>query len=131
MKEELTIKEFLTAVRFMLDCGFEFKWNCYGDEACGIGWTSHDIKASANIIYDARSGRVYEASVWDDDAPFIPRWIRKGYKAKHDREALSMNVDPNIAIDKTRFRDVGADEVMATVRKIIRKKMKKERKEAG
>jgi hypothetical protein len=124
----MEISDFFKSVRFMLDCGFEYGWDCYGEDACGIGWTSRDLKASAQIIYDAKNGKVYEATAWDDNAPFIPRWIRKGYKAKHDREALSRDVDPNIAIDKTRFRDVGADEVMAAVRKLIRKKAKKERK---
>ena len=125
MSKNIEIKEFVKAVRFMLDCGFEYGWNCYGDEACGIGWTSRDLKASAQIIYDAKTGRVYEASVWDDDAPSIPRWIRKGYKAKHDREARAQNVDPDIAIDKTRYEDMGADEVMAALRKLIRKKTKR------
>lgn len=124
MRKELTIREFLTAVQFRLDCGFEYGWDCYGDEACGIGWTSRDLKASAQIIYDARNGRVYEASVWDDDAPSIPRWIRKGYKAKHDREARSRDVDPDIAIDKKRYKDMGTDEIMTTLKKLIKKKTK-------
>lgn len=127
MSNNMEISEFLKSVRFMLDCGFEYGWDCYGEDACGIGWTSRDQKASAQIIYDAKNWNVYEAQAWDDDAAFILRWIRKGYKAKHDREALSRDVNPNIAIDKTRFRDVEADDVMAAVRKLISKKAKEER----
>ena len=120
--DTIEIKDFVTAVRFMLDCGYEYGWNCYGEESCGIGWTAADNKASSLMIYDARDGRVFEVSVWDDEAHSVPRWIRKGFKAKHDREARLLNVDPDIAIDRVRYEDVSADEVLATLKRLVKRK---------
>lgn len=117
-----TIKDFVSAVGYMLDCGYEYRWDCYGPEACGIGWTSGDAKASAVMIYDAKDGRVFEIGVWDDDAPNVLRWIRPGFGAKYRRESRSKGHDPAIAIDRVRFKEVSAEDALVATRRLFRRK---------
>lgn len=117
-----TIKDFVSAVGYRLDCGYEYRWDCYGLEACGIGWTSGDAKASAVMIYDAKDGRVFEIGVWDDEAPTVLRWIRRGFGAKYRKESISRGHDPDIAIDRVRFKAVSAEEVIGAVKRLFRRK---------
>jgi hypothetical protein len=121
-KRDITIKDFVQAVNFKLDGGYEYLWSCYGIDAFGLGWTSADLSASAGMIYDDKTGVVYELSVWDDRQNFVLRWIRPGFRAKHDRESREKGFSPNVAIDKKRFRDSSPSECLAAIKKLLRRK---------
>jgi hypothetical protein len=121
-KNTVDIKEFLSAIGFALGEGYEYGWDCYGDSAFGIDWTSSDLKASAVMVYDSKDGRVFEVSVWDDDAPFVLRWTRRGYASRRKKESLSRGFDDARAIDKVRFRDVGRDKIIEALKKLVRRK---------
>lgn len=122
-KRDLTIKDFVQAVGFKLDGGHEYLWRCYGDYAFGLGWTKEDLSASAGIVYDEKTKAVYEMSVWDDNGKAVLRWIRPGFRARHDRESRERGFDPNIAVDRTRFKTATPSDCISAVKKLVRRKI--------
>jgi len=124
-KKEISVKDFVAAVGFKLDCGYEYGWNCYGDNSCGIGWEGSDgsySSDSAGIVYDSKTHIVYEAQVWDVKNGLIRRWIRPGFASKHHRESRALGLDPAVAIDKTKFVESSPAECMALLKKIVRRR---------
>jgi len=121
-KNTVEIKEFVSAIGFALGEGYEYGWDCYGDSAFGIDWTSADLKASAVMIYDSKDGRVFEVSVWDDEAPVIFRWTRRGFGAKRKEESRSRGFEDALAIDRVRFKDVGHEKIMEVLKKLVRRR---------
>jgi len=121
-KKQITIKEFLVAVGFRLDCGYEYGWNCYGENSCGIGWESPDASDAAGIVYDSKTHVVYEVQVWDVMNGVARRWIRPGFVSKHHRESRTLGFDPSMSIDKEKFVDSSPAECMDLLRKIVRRK---------
>lgn len=116
-----TIKDFSTAVGFKFDCGYEYLWSCYGESACGLDWTKEDLSASAVIVYDAKTHVVYEMSVWDNSNNDIRRWIRPGFGGRYRRESIRRGHDPNVAVDKTRFKKSSPVECLSLLKKLVRR----------
>jgi len=131
MRKSIEIRDFSVAVGFRFDCGYEFLWDCYGPEACGIGWTKDDLSASAGIVYDAKTHVVYEMSVWDTANNIVLRWTRRGFGARRDRESRERGHDPRIAIDKTRFRDSNPDECLSLLQKLVRRRPSEKRRKGN
>jgi hypothetical protein len=128
MQNDVKIKDFSVAVGFRFDCGYEFLWDCYGSEACGIGWTKDDLSASAGIVYDGKTHVVYEMDVWDTANDVVLRWTRRGFGARRDRESRQRGHDPRIAMDKTRFRDASPAECLNLLRTLVRRKSRQEQR---
>lgn len=122
-----TIKDFMSAVGFRLDCGYEFQWECYGDEACGIGWTKEDNSASAGIVYDKKTHVVYELSVWDDLNDTVLVWMRPGFKARHDRESIRRGFDPRMAYDLVKRRLASPSKCFSLLKALMKRKLHERR----
>ena len=112
----------MKAVRFRIDCGFEYLWDCYGADSCAIGWTKGDLSASAGIVYDMKTHVVYEMSVWDETGERYLRWIRPGFGGRHRRESIRRGHDPNVAIDKSRFKKANPADCLSELKKLVRRK---------
>lgn len=113
----VTIRKFVSAVNFRLNEGCEYLWECYGPDCCQLGWIKPDRSASAGIVYDIKSGVVYEMSVWDEKNNEVWRWIRPEFRKAHDSESWSRGFDPKVAIDKTKFQDVGPRSILNRLKK--------------
>lgn len=122
-----TIKDFVSAVGFRLDCGYEHLWECYGPDACGIGWTKDDLSASSGIVYDMKTHVVYEMSVWDEMNGRYLRWIRPGFGDRYRRESIRRGHDPDVAVDKSRFKKASPAECLSALKKLVRRKLCAER----
>lgn len=125
--KNITIKGFVTAVKFNLGDGFEYLWDCYGENAYSIGWMKSDGTATASIIYDVKNQTVYQMEVWDDTNNRVFRWIHPKYKKAHRQEAGSRGVDDRIAIDKIKFEDITASKIMANLRQVYSRRNSKYR----
>lgn len=126
MKKNITIKEFVTAIKFNLGDGFEYGWNCYGDNAYSIGWMKPDRTATASIVYDIANQKVYQMEVWDELNSRVYRWIDPRYAKAHANEARKLGVNDKIAIgergmlpldeaghiDKVMFEEVSPSKIM-------------------
>ena len=56
MKKSINIKDFVSSVDYKIGEGYEYRWDCYGQNACGLEWARSDLAASADII--SRSGNL-------------------------------------------------------------------------
>jgi hypothetical protein len=113
MKSKITIKEFVTAIKFNLGDGFEYGWNCYGDNAYSIGWMKPDGTATASIVYDIANQKVYQMEVWDETNNRVYRWIHPKYSKAHANEARKLGVNDKIAIDKVMFEEASPSKIMS------------------
>jgi len=127
MKKNITIKEFVTAIKFNLGDGFEFLWDCYGRNAYSIGWMKSDGTATASIIYDINSQTVYQMEVWDETNNRVYRWIHPKYKKAHSKEARQRGINDRIAIDKIRFEDITPAKIMARLKEVYSRRKSKYR----
>ena len=118
MKKNITIKEFVTAIKFNLGDGFEYQWNCYGDHAYSIGWMKSDRTATASIIYDINSQKVYQMEVWDELNNKVYRWMRPEYSKVHAREARRRGINDKIAMDRVRYEELTPSKIMKILKTI-------------
>jgi hypothetical protein len=126
-KQSVSIRRFIQAVRFNIDCGYEFLWDCYGQNAAGVGWTKEDNSASAGIVYDTKTHVVYELSVWDTENELVLLWTREGFRKARLKEYKSRNLNPRIAYDKVRFVEATPKRCLSLLEKLIRRKKRVQR----
>jgi hypothetical protein len=128
MKKKITLKDFLVAIDYRLADGYEFLWECYGSYAYGLNWEKPDFSASACVIYDIRTQRVYEMSVWDcadeHDAKVL-RWIDPEYLGRHKKESRERGIKFKIAIDKIEFEETTPAKLINFLKKLHARKEKK------
>jgi len=107
MKKSITIKDFVSTVNYQIGEGYEYRWECYGSNACGLEWTRPDLAASASIVYDTKTQEVYEMSVWDcrESRPKIHRWIRPEYIKRHKKESKERGFKFDATVDNDKLVD--------------------------
>lgn len=125
--KNITIKGFVTTVKFNLGEGFEYLWDCYGENAYSIGWMKPDRTASASITYDKNNQKIYQMEVWDEANKRVYRWIHPKYKKAHRQEATQRGINDQIAIDKIRFEDITPAKIMAKLREMYSRRKSKYR----
>lgn len=118
MRRSIKIKDFVLAVNYKIGDGYEYLWECYGPNACGLGWDKKDFSASAAIIYDTKTHDVYEMSVWDCrvEKTKVYRWIKPGYFKKYKKESKSRGFKFDIAIDDVKFEDVSPSSILKNLK---------------
>jgi len=124
-KKKVTIKDFVTSINWQIGDGYEYLWNCYGHDACGLNWTRSDLSASAAIIYDAKTQEVYEMSVWDcldDRKTKVYRWIKPECIKNHKKEARARGFKFNIAIDRTKYEDATPARLLGHLKRLYKRK---------
>jgi hypothetical protein len=93
--------------------GSNYGWDCYGpyshtlDSWNGIHGTGG---YSFSIIFSTKSQKVYEVSVCDYTNGRAYRMINPKFIAKHRKEALARNVNPNEAWDEVDYIDLDVDD---------------------
>jgi hypothetical protein len=125
MKKNITIKEFVTAIKFNLGDGFEYGWNCYGDNAYSIGWMKADRTATASIVYDIANQKVYQMEVWDELNNRVYRWIDPRCAKAHANEARKLGINDKIAVDRVMFEEVSPSKIMNLLKAIYSRRNKK------
>jgi hypothetical protein len=109
----ITIKEWTELVDYKITDGSNYGWDCYGpyshtlDSWNGIHGTGG---YSFSIIFSTKSQKVYEVSVCDYTNGRAYRMINPKFIAKHRKEALARNVNPNEAWDEVDYIDLDVDD---------------------
>ena len=124
MKKSINIKDFVSAVNYQIGEGYEYLWDCYGENACGLEWVRSDLAASASIIYDTKTQAVYEMSVWDcrENRPKIYRWIKPEYIKKYKKESKERGLKFNIAIDKIKYDETTPTRLLGHLKRLCKEK---------
>ena len=106
--------------------GYEYRWDCYGQNACGLEWARSDLAASASIIYDTKTQAVYEMSVWDcrEERPKIYRWIRPEYIKKYKKESKERGFKFNATIDNDKCEDTTPARLLGHLKRLHKDKGK-------
>jgi hypothetical protein len=125
MKKNITIKEFVTAIKFNLGDGFEYGWNCYGENSYSIGWMKADRTATASIVYDIANQKVYQMEVWDELNSRVYRWIDPRYAKAHANEARKLGVNDSIAMDRVRYEELAPSKIMKILKTIYSRRKNK------
>jgi hypothetical protein len=125
MKKNITIKEFITAIKFNIGDGFEYQWDCYGKNAYSIGWMKTDRTATASIIYDIDDQKVYQMEVWDELNNKVYRWMRPECEKARKKEAQKRGVNDSIALDSVKYKEVSTSKIMSLLKAIYSRRNKK------
>lgn len=126
MKKSINIKDFISAVDYQIGEGYEYQWECYGENAFGLDWTRGDLAASAVIIYDAKTHEVYEMSVWDCREPRTKpyRWIRPEYLKAYKKESKERGFKVDFAIDRIKYEDTTPARILGHLKRLHKDKGK-------
>lgn len=124
-KKTITIKDFVTAVRFRIGEGAEHLWECFGPEASILDWVKDDNSASGGIVYDSKTHVVYEATAWDTRSEQVWRWNNPAFKKAYRRESKARGHDPDIAYDRVKFQDVPPSELMSRLSALVRRRSRR------
>jgi hypothetical protein len=126
MKKNVNIKDFMEAVKFKIDEGCKHQWDCFGPDACMIGWNKEDNSASAGIVYDSKIGLVYSMEVWDNLNDKVYRWIRPEFTRKVKKEYASRGFKFSIAVDPIKYIETSPSNILKKLDTAFkRKKLKK------
>ena len=125
----MTIKDFILAVNYEIGEGYEYCWECYGQNVCGLDWGKEDLSASAAMVYDTKTHKVYEMSVWDcrDEKTKVYRWINPKYIKKQKREAKRRGVNLNIAIDDVKYQETTPGRLLGHLKRLYKRKKRVEK----
>ena len=101
------LKEWMTLIDFKITEGYDYMWDCYGDNAHGLD--SDDFQTTQNysvgIIFDTQTQLVYELTSYDYRENVAYRWINPYFKNKHDEEAKKIS-DSDIAYDDVKYQNM-------------------------
>lgn len=107
----ITIKDFMELVEFKITEGSKYCWECFGPNAYALdSWSGDQNGHSAGIVFDTEDQTVYQASVYDYRNNRAYRMINPDYKASHDEEAASRNVDADQAWDDVKYIELEVDD---------------------
>jgi hypothetical protein len=109
----ITIKEWTELVDYKITDGSNYGWDCYGPYSHTLeSWNGiHGTGGySFSIIFSTKSQKVYEVSVCDYTNGRAYRMINPKFIAKHRKEALARNVNPNEAWDEVDYIDLDVDD---------------------
>jgi hypothetical protein len=98
----ITIKEWMELVDYKITEGSDYGWQCYGPNSYTLSsWNGVHGKGgySMDITFSNKSQKVYEVSVCDYTNDRAYRMINPKFQKKHEKEALSRNVNLNEAWD--------------------------------
>lgn len=120
----MKIKDFMLAIDHKIGEGYEYRWECYGLDACGINWEKPDFSASATMIYDTKTHEIYEMSVWDcrEAKPKIYRWIKPEYVKKHKKESKERGFKFDIAIDDVKYEETTPARLLGHLKRLYKSK---------
>jgi len=98
----ITIKEWMELVDYKITEGSDYGWQCYGPNSYTLSsWNGVHGKGgySMDITFSTKSQKVYEVSVCDYTNDRAYRMINPKFQKKHEKEALSRNINLNEAWD--------------------------------
>lgn len=122
----MKIKDFMLAVNYEIGEGYEYRWECYGQNACGLDWGKENLSASAVMVYDTKTQEIYEMSVWDcsEEKTKVYRWIKPEYVKKHKKESKERGFKFNIAIDDVKYEETTPAKLLGHLKKLYKSKAK-------
>lgn len=117
----MKLKKFINSANGQICGGSEFGWSCYPD-ARYIDISDIDNREIGHCLASTKTQEVYEIElhVYEDNISY--RWTHPNYINSRDQEALSRNIDPNIAYDDVNFTDITSEEeILKLVKNIVHK----------
>jgi len=85
----MKLDEFLKAINYQICEGSKFLWQCFGNNARFVDYTSDDLTISASAIYDTNTLQVYNVELYDGTTSVMYRWTDPEYSTKYADEAIA------------------------------------------
>lgn len=106
----ITLKDFLEVIDYQITEGWDYQWQCFGDNAYGMD--HHDPDRSANsfcIIFDKKKKIVYSVEVHDYQNSRAYRLVNPDFAKAYKAECKEKGVK-DMAWDDVKFTDLETDE---------------------
>jgi hypothetical protein len=121
MKNKITIKDFMECVKYKLDDGGKYGWDCYGFGSFSLDFYNHK-KGSVSIVFDTKDQTVYELSVCDYVKNVAFKWINKNFIEKHNRELKKRGYKEDQAWDEVNYQLVNIEQIIKIAKTIANRK---------
>jgi hypothetical protein len=109
----ITMKDWMELVDYRITEGNNYGWQCYGSNAYTLdSWNGvHGLGGySFSIIFNTKTQKVYEVSVYDYTNNRAYRMIVENKREKHRKESEMRNINSNQAWDDVDYVDLEVDE---------------------
>lgn len=99
---EITLYDFMTTINYRVTGGWEYQWECYGNEAHSLESGDND-RYEVNIIFDTKTQIVYEMCAYDYVNNRAYRWIHPDYLERHKSECAAKGIPFDVAWDDLEY----------------------------
>ncbi len=120
MKSRITLRRFFEAIKFKINSGGDYCWNCYGKDAFALDCIKEN--GTISIIYDTKNQVVYELSVCDYIKNEAYKWINPTFIKKYKKEMQERKIRVDQAWDEVNYQPTGAEKIINLTKIIARKK---------
>jgi len=116
----MTVKQFLEIIKYKINDGGEFCWDCYGKKAFMLD--SFRTNGHIGMVFDTKDQTVYELRISDYKENKAYKWINPKYKQKHDKELKKRGFKTDQAWDDVNYEDVSIQKLIPIAKKASSKK---------
>lgn len=119
----MKLKKFLEAVKYKINDGFEYQWDCFGSNAFSVGIErskKNQFIYSSSCIFDTKTQDLYEITFWDYRNEKVFRSIKNSYLKKYKSECKKRNVSFSQAYDFVNYTDVSFNNIISIIQKAVK-----------
>lgn len=123
MAMKINLKNYLESVKYKIQEGFEYGWECFGKNTFALnteGKKGSNFIYSTQVIFNTKNQTLYEVSFWDYVGRRVFRWINPRFVSKVKKEYKNRNLCFYTASDEMKFEDVSFDSVIKKIKQKVR-----------
>lgn len=113
----ITLEQFIKTIKYRINSGDKFGWECYGPNARCIDSISDFY--SISVVFDSENQQVYESTVCDYRNNAAYRIINPLFQDAYFQEARKRESNPNNAWDDVDYIDVSDWTFLREIEQVI------------
>lgn len=98
----MILSEIVQAAKFKITEGSEFLWNCFGNNARYLDFSTKIGNSGASCVFDADTQQVYKVEIYSSNNKWY-RWIDEDFIQAIKKESAVRDVDFSQALDDTQW----------------------------
>jgi hypothetical protein len=100
----MSVEKFLKAINYKINDGYDYQWNCFGDNAHSIESIDED-NYECECIFDTKTQNVYQLSMVDYVLNIGYTWLNPEFKEYYFNESVKRNVNPFEATEEIKYHE--------------------------